>query len=100
MNFLHTNPYIKSTIILFLIMYASNARPELQPHIKKLFENPIFRLVILFLIVYYGNKDPVISLIMAVAFILGMNKLSELELKESFDQIEQFHQFSVHEHST
>ena len=34
MDFLHTNPYIKGTLTLFLIMYASMIRPELSSVIK------------------------------------------------------------------
>ena len=90
MDFLHTNPYVKGALTLFLIMYASMARPELPPVVKKLFENPIFRLAILALIVYNGNQNPEVSIITALFFILSMNQLSELELKEGFEQIEQF----------
>ena len=49
-----------------------------------MFNNSIFRILILALIVYKGNKDPQLAIIIAIAFTITMNYLRDNELKEEF----------------
>ena len=72
---------------LFLVLYAGMAKPKLPNPIKKLFENDIFRIIILSLIVYKGNKNTRLSLFIAIAFVISMNKINDNEINESFKNI-------------
>ncbi len=93
LSLIHENKYISTLLSMILIIYASVLRPELPPFIRKLYENPIFRILILSLIVYRGNKDPRLSLMIAIAFTVTLNIMSEQEINEGFKQIENFTQF-------
>ncbi len=86
LSFLHQNKYVSATLTLFLILYAGLARPAFPPILKKLFDNPLFKMLILSLIVYSSQKDPKLAIMVAVAFTVTLNLLSEQEIKESFDQ--------------
>jgi len=86
------HPYVKVVVFIFLVVYASLARPDLPPFMVNLFENPIFKLLVLALIVYRGNKDPQMALMIAIAFMVTLNLISEQKTKETFRQVEGFRQ--------
>tara|TARA_E500000178_G_C16998013_1_gene744210 strand:+ start:204 stop:950 length:747 start_codon:yes stop_codon:yes gene_type:complete len=65
--------------IMFLVFYGGLASPKLPKLIKNLFMLPIFRIFILSLIVYKGNKNPTLSLVVAIGFVLIMDKLKKEE---------------------
>ena len=75
---------------IFISLYSSKIRPELPKFIKNLFNNYLFRLMILSFIAYRSNEDPSLSIIIAIAFINTMNMLLQAEMKESFLQLEHF----------
>jgi|TARA_B110000008_G_scaffold266968_1_gene293663 hypothetical protein len=75
-----------SVTSLFLVLYAGMASPELPSLIKNAFSNSIFRMLVLSLIVYKGNKDPQLAITIAIAFTLTMNYLRDNELKEEFGE--------------
>jgi hypothetical protein len=81
------NKFFITIVSLFLTLYAGFAGPKLPNFIRKLFKNEIFRVAILTLIVYKGNKDPRLSLILAISFTLTMNYIREIELKEKFSML-------------
>lgn len=74
------NEYVTTTLGLFLVIYGSLAAPKLPPSIARLFENPLFRLVILFLIAYMSSKNPSIALISAVALTVSLQTLSKHQM--------------------
>ena len=59
-------------------------RPNLPNFLVKLFQNAIFRVIILFLILVRGYKDPQFSLLVAVAFVVIMDAVRQHVFKESF----------------
>ena len=73
------NPLINGTLKIFLIIYAATIAPKLPNFLVKLFKNPVIKMIVLFLISYTGIKDPVMSLMIAVAFTLTMLSLNKLE---------------------
>lgn len=81
------NPYVISTLTILIILYVSSIRPELPPYVKVLFNNPLFRVLILFLIVVRGNKDPVFSLVLATAFVATLTFLGQQQATEAFASI-------------
>ena len=81
------NRYSSTLITLFLVLYSGLVAPKLPKLIVKFFENPIFRILILSLIVYNGNKDPQFSIMIAVGFTVTMNMVSKQKLFEGMENI-------------
>lgn len=77
--------YMIGIITLILVLYSGLARPKLPGFIRKLFESPVFRIFILSLIVYRGNKNPQLSIAIAFVFTMSMDLIKEQELKEKFE---------------
>lgn len=78
------NKYFFAVFSILMLMYATQIRQPLPQFMMDLFQNPIFRVAILFLILVRGYKDIQFSLIVSVAFILIMNIVNEQLFKESF----------------
>lgn len=88
--FKNNDNYLSTILIVVLVLYASTVRPNLPNNIKKLFENPIFRVSILAFIVYRAKKNLQLAIMIAIAFTVTLNVLSDQEINESFQQIEKF----------
>lgn len=84
LNWLKSNQYASSGISLFLMMYASTVRPQLPAFIVDLFENPVFRVLILSLVVFMRGHNLQLSVLIAVAFTVTMNLISEQKIAEGF----------------
>jgi len=76
------NEYISGALIIFLIIYASYAAPKLPPYILRLFDNPLFKLLIFFLIVYSAKKNPTVAIIAAVGLMVTIHALNKLKLDQ------------------
>lgn len=79
LSFLDSNEYVNAALIIFLIVYASYAAPKLPPYILKLFDNPLFKLLIFFLIAYSAKKNPTVAIIAAVALMVSIHALNKLK---------------------
>jgi len=77
LGWIHTNKYVLPVVSLFLGMYAALARPKLPNFLVKLFENPVFRLVMISYIIYRGNQDPQLSLMIAAAFLITIHMVNK-----------------------
>ena len=66
-------------VTMFLVFYGGIAGPELPQPVINLFDNAVFRVFVLSLIVYKGNKNPTLSLVVAIGFVLIMDKLKKEE---------------------
>ena len=86
-DYILDNPYVKTILITFMILYVATIRPELPSYIKNLFNNPIFRIIVLFIVVMRANKDPFFSLMIAISFVITTNYLSVQEAREAFQVI-------------
>jgi hypothetical protein len=82
------NEYFSTTVTLALGLYASLLGPELPDAVKKLFTNTIFRILILFLVVVRGNKDPKMAIMVAVVFVLTLDYIYAKSAKEAFKSVE------------
>jgi len=85
LGWVHENKYVLPVLSLFLGMYAALARPKLPNFIAKLFENPVFRLVVIAYIIYRGNKDPQLSLMIAAAFLITMHMINKKSVEVMSD---------------
>ena len=88
--FKNNNNILSTILVVVLVLYASTVRPNLPSGIKKLFDNPIFRVSILAFIVYRAKKNLQLAIMIAIAFTVTLNVLSDQEINESFQQIEKF----------
>ena len=64
------NPLYYGILALFLSIYGPRLHPKLPPVIKDLFNNNVFRFLIIALISYISSEDLTISLILSIAFLL------------------------------
>lgn len=78
------NTYLSAGVSLFLVLYAGMARPQLPGFMVALFDNAIFRVLVLSLVVFMGGNDAHLSLMVAVAFTVTMNLLNEQKIAEGF----------------
>jgi hypothetical protein len=73
------NQYVAGGLKLFLVLYAGMIAPQLPNFMAKLFKNAVVKMIVLFLIIYTGIKDPMMSLMIAVGFTLSMVSLNRME---------------------
>ncbi len=81
------NKKVAIVVKLFLILYAATVAPKLPNFMVKLLKNPFVKLFVLFMIVFTGIKDPVMSLLIAVGFVISMMTLNKLETVNNLDDI-------------
>lgn len=74
-------------VTMFLVFYGGLAAPELPDLISSLFENPIFRVFILSIIVFKGNKTPQLSIMISLCYILILDKITKKKTSESFKEL-------------
>jgi hypothetical protein len=78
------NPYAMAVLKITLALYAAQLAPKAPVFIQTIFQNTFVKLLGAFLILYLGEKDFQLSLLIAIIYVLGMNLLSGRGLFESF----------------
>jgi|SaaInlStandDraft_5_1057022.scaffolds.fasta_scaffold00392_3 hypothetical protein len=91
---LFKNQRVAVMITFFLVFYGGASGPKLPSFIIELFENPIFRVFILSLIVYKGNSNPTLSIMIAVVFTLMMDMINKQKLFEKFTTISKMERYT------
>lgn len=81
------NKYVSTGVTVGLALYAALLGPNLPPFIQQLFSNTVFRIIVLFLVVVSGNKNPKIAIMVAVGFVLTLDYIYAKESKEAFENI-------------
>ena len=81
---LFKNDFASSTLSLILAVYAAMAGPKLPEPVAKLFENAIFRMCFMALILYMSGRDLKLAIMVAVAFSVTMTVLNEQRVAEGF----------------
>ncbi len=82
LGWIHKNKYVLPVVSLILGIYAALARPKLPKFIEKLFENPVFRLLMISYIIYRGNQDPQVSIMIAAAFLITMHMINKQKVSD------------------
>lgn len=77
------NKYVAAIVRVFLILYAGLIAPKLPAGLASLFQNSVFKVLVLFLIVYISMKDATIALLVAVGFTISIVTLNKLETVNS-----------------
>ena len=81
---LHSNKIVSTILTTFLIVYGGMASPNLPGFIRKMFENKIFKILILSLVVYSSNKDPKFAIMMALIFTITLTFIDQKNFFEKF----------------
>lgn len=79
------NPTIRFLIILILIVYITALVPMLNNNLNKVFNHIVVKLIMLITIVYLGTKDPLVALLLTIAFMMS---LLETKYYGNFDNVE------------
>ena len=91
MNFV-LKPFIEQQTLftfvsIFLMLYASLAKPKIPIIIRQLFDNAVFRFMVLTLILWRGNKDIKSSLLLAIGFVLTMQIVNKQKTEDMINNI-------------
>ena len=94
---LHDNEYVSTILTTLLVVYGSTAAPKLPKIIRMLFSNIIFKVIFLGLIAYSVNRDPKLSILLAVVFTITLSLLDQQTFFEGFtDKLDDDHD---HDHN-
>ena len=77
------NQYFVAIASILILLYSSQIRPNLSPKVRRIFNNPIFRILFLFLLLN-GKLSPMLSISLAIMFYLIIIMLKEQEINENF----------------
>ena len=86
------NKYVTIALTFFLFLYGYTlSRVTIPNYIKNLFNNNIFRIVFLSLLLMYNfDESPSVALTIAFVFVLTLYYLDEQEMKENFYYLEAY----------
>jgi hypothetical protein len=87
LSYVDQNEYITAALSLFLILYASYAVPKLPPYILALFDKPLFKLVIFFLIVYTARKNPTVAIIAAIGLLVTLQAVNKFKIDRAISGV-------------
>lgn len=76
------NEYVSTSIILFLVVYASLVAPKLPNDIIKLFDYTIVKLLFFFSIVFISRKNASIALVASLALLMSVMVLNKVKFEE------------------
>jgi len=82
LSFVDNSEYISAGLTIFLILYAGLAAPQLPEYIANLFDNPLFKLLILFLVAYSAKKNPTVAIVAAIGLMVSIHTLNRIKLNK------------------
>ena len=65
------NHYVRGAIVILLVLYIAGVIPSLSAEVSAIFNNTWVRVFFILLILYIGVKDPVLALLIAIAYLLS-----------------------------
>ena len=74
------NQAVSTTLIVFLVLYAVMAAPNLPPFLATLFDNIFFKIGVLFLVLLVNNYDPTVAILTVVAFVVSLQTLNRYRM--------------------
>ena len=93
MNFLkeiYNKNFCQNLMIVFLIIYIAYLNPDMSKYIKNIFNNTIFKMILLFSIVYISHSNLYLALLLTLAFVLTLDCIHVSDTKEAFRTLEKF----------
>ena len=95
MNNVSTTPVLYGFLAMFLTMYGPRLHPKLPPMVRDLFNNNVFRFVVILLVIYISNNNLQMALIVSIGFLLVTSIAGSLDLEEKFaNEIEGYGNFN------
>ena len=85
------NSFVFAILAIFLTMYGPRLHPALPMSLRNLFNNPLFRGLVIFLIVYLANRNLTMSLTITIVFLVTMSLVNREELMEQLRNKEHFY---------
>lgn len=76
------NQYVSTALSLFLIVYAAYAVPKLPEYVLRVFDNPLVKLLLFFLIAYTARRNPTVAIIAAVGLLVTLQALNKMKLDQ------------------
>jgi hypothetical protein len=76
------NQMIYSVVSILLVLYSALAAPKLPKSFAKVFDNPLVKILYMFLIGYLATKNPTVSMMAAVALFLTLQTLASHDVAE------------------
>ena len=77
-------------VSMFVILYGGAAAPNLPDFVKDLFDHEWFKLIVLSLIAFGANNDIRSSVMIALAFMLTLQAVTDKKVKENNEQVENY----------
>ena len=66
------NNYFNASIIIILVLYSSVIFENINIYVSELYNYSVIRLIILLLIIYIAPKDPTISILLGISYIISI----------------------------
>ena len=82
LNFLEI-PSIRLILVVLLILYSTALVPRLTQNLNEIFNNVFVKILMLLVIVYLGHKDPVLALLVGIAFIMSLMQTNQPQFGNS-----------------
>ena len=67
---INENSVLSTIVTLIIIFYGSLSAPKLPPLVENIIKTPIVKIIIYFFIIYEINKNPSVSIALAIVFTL------------------------------
>lgn len=83
------NPYIVGVVGIIAIVYGSLMAPQLPPSVAAWFDNPIFKVLFIFLILAVRNISPTVSILLALGLIISMQTLNRYRVFSMANKVSQ-----------
>ena len=87
LSIIDQNEYVTAALSLFLILYAAYAVPKLPPYILAIFDKPLFKLIIFFLIVYTARKNPTVAIIAAIGLLVTLQAVNKFKVDRAIAEV-------------
>lgn len=83
MELLDKSPILYGLIAMFLAVYGPRLHPALPASVRNLFNNSIFRFIVIVIIIYISSRDLYISLIIAIGFLVVISLANMIDIREN-----------------
>jgi len=88
LNFALKNPYLMAFLKITLVLYAARIAPQPPTFIQDSFQYTFVKIIAIALLAYLADVDFQLSVLMAIALVLGANLLSGRGIFESYDNMQ------------
>ena len=86
LNNLMENPLIIGLISIAVTIYGPRLSPKLPSFISNAFNSPLFRFIVLTLIIFVGSRDVRVSMVLAILFMILLSIVNHQNIKEDFEK--------------